>query len=75
MISLTSHLQHPVHCQVQQYTYDSDFPSSFRIEVEMTNAKFKITPLALLSLLSSTLTYDSGILSFSNEAKITMELS
>ena len=34
--------------------YDNDFPTNFPIEVEMTNAKFKITPLALSSLQSLT---------------------
>jgi len=43
-----------IHCWVQQYTYSygNEFPSNFHIRVEITNAKFKFTPLALPPLLS-----------------------
>ena len=41
----------------------------------MTNAKFKITPLALPSLLIQHYTYDSDIFSFPNETEIFVELS
>jgi len=40
---------------VQQYTYDNDFSSGFHIEAETSNAKFNITPLASISLLSLTI--------------------
>ena len=66
--------QHLVHCWVQQYTYDNDFPSNFLIEVEMINAKFKITPLALPFIIKFNITPMTVMFSvFSNETETPVE--
>ena len=60
----------------QQYTYDNDFPSNFLIEVEMINAKFKITPLALSFIVKFNITPMTVMFSvFSNDAEIPIKPS